>query len=139
MSHEFDFNPDDGTLENEELPFPKETFEEMGRRIGRLAKNYYDKGPVKDLAEGFIWFGEHLRKVRRESNVSRGELSQRTGLSKEYLLIIEGGTMNIQELSAYGETLAAGLNVTLAELTSVPVRPSKEIEDNNQAFFNESL
>ena len=61
-----------------------------------------------------VKFGQRLKDIRNNQNISQEELSFRCGLSKNYISDVERGTRNIS-LQAI-EKLAKGLQVSIKEL-----------------------
>lgn len=59
-------------------------------------------------------FGDRLRVIRREKNLSQEELGFLSGLSKNYISDVERGTRNVS-IEAI-EKIAIGLNVEIIEL-----------------------
>ena len=61
-----------------------------------------------------VKFGQRLKDIRNNQNISQEELSFRCGLSKNYISDVERGTRNIS-LKAISK-LADGLKVEVKEL-----------------------
>lgn len=64
----------------------------------------------------FIKFGENLKKIREKRNISIKELSEKTGIRKEYLKNIEKGIAYGVKFEKHIVKIAKAMNTTLYEL-----------------------
>jgi transcriptional regulator with XRE-family HTH domain len=80
-------------------------------------------------------FGEHLRGLRKERDLTREELAQRCQMFAPYLGEIERGEKNPTLLTLH--KIADGLGISLGELVSVPALEKNE-RDRLMAFLSEA-
>ncbi len=59
-------------------------------------------------------FGNRVRKIRMEQNISQEELGFRCGLSKNYISDVERGARNVSLVTI--EKIARGLEIPIKEL-----------------------
>ena len=64
----------------------------------------------------FIQIGQHVQKLREERNMSIKELSEKTGIRKEYLRKIEQGIAYGVLLEKHFSKIANAFNLKLSEL-----------------------
>ena len=72
-----------------------------------------EKGRVVDY-DIIKMFGERIRAVRLEKNMTQNELSERCGIAPYYLSRIETGQLNVRMETLFA--IAKGLGVNVAEL-----------------------
>lgn len=71
------------------------------------------------LSNVLIRFGERLRELRRQQNVSQESLAHAAGLHRTYISSVERGERNISLENI--DRLATALDVPLAELMPPPL------------------
>lgn len=64
----------------------------------------------------FKKLGSHIKKIRESKGMTISELSEKTGLRKEYLLKIEQGNAYGIQIKKHLVKIAKGLNITLSQL-----------------------
>jgi transcriptional regulator with XRE-family HTH domain len=53
-------------------------------------------------------FGRNLRQARVQANLTQGELARRTGLKQQYISLIEGGSQDVELMTAVALASALG-------------------------------
>ena len=64
----------------------------------------------------FKTFGKHIKKLREERSITIEELSEKTGIRKEYLLKIENGTAYGVKIEKHFFRIAKGLKISFSVL-----------------------
>ena len=68
------------------------------------------------IKQDFILLGQHIRKLREEKNLTKKELSQKTGIRPQYLQKIEAGLAYRVMLEKHLVPLAKVFNIKVFEL-----------------------
>ena len=66
-----------------------------------------------------IEFGKHLRKIRKEHNLTQEKLAELTGMDRSYISDIERGVKNISIEKLY--QIAKALKIELSELVKIKI------------------
>ena len=75
------------------------------------------------MDEVLVRFGERLREVRLEADISQERLAELAGLHRTYVSSVERGLRNISLVNI--DRLARALKVPLTELMPRPAEPKK--------------
>lgn len=88
----------------------------LRRRIVQASIRWRRGGEDRQQVVAMRQFGQYVRSLREDLDLTRSALSERTNLDPHVLLLLEGGLVSREEASEVIDQLAKGLGQDPAEL-----------------------